>query len=72
MSKRQQPIHPKDELLAHLLNKFPDKVYKYHEHNSMLDNKEEEEMSEEEKQEALRLYEQHKMRNELMNLAKNG
>lgn len=54
MNEREIPIQPKDEVLGHLLNKFPDKVYKYHEHQSLLDNKHEQELTEEEKQEAFR------------------
>lgn len=57
MSDRPIPNVPKDELLAHLLHNFPSIVYKYHEHDSLLENKAEQDLSEEEKADAWRAYE---------------
>lgn len=57
MEERPTPNVPKDDLLAHLLINFPQKVYKYHEHDSLLENKGEEELSEQEKNDAWAAYE---------------
>lgn len=57
MNERPTPNVPKDDLLAHLLMKFPEMVYKYHEHDSLLENKGEEELSEQEKNDAWLAYE---------------
>lgn len=57
MNERPTPNVPKDDLLAHLLMKFPQMVYKYHEHDSLLENKGEEELSEQEKNDAWTAYE---------------
>lgn len=54
---RPTPNVPKDDLLAQLLMQFPKLVYKYHEHDSLLENKGEEELSEQEKNDAWALYE---------------
>lgn len=54
---RPTPNVPKDDLLAQLLMQFPRLVYKYHEHDSLLENKGEEELSEQEKNDAWALYE---------------
>lgn len=51
------PNVPKDDLLAQLLMQFPRLIYKYHEHDSLLENKGEEELSEQEKNDAWALYE---------------
>lgn len=58
MSERPTPNLPKDGLLAHLLMNFPQMVYKYHEHDSLLENKGEEELSEQEKNDAWAAYEE--------------
>lgn len=58
MSERPTPNVPKDGLLAHLLMNFPHQVYKYHEHDSLLENKGEEELSEQEKNDAWTAYEE--------------
>ncbi|XP_031623434.1 transcriptional regulator ATRX-like isoform X3 [Contarinia nasturtii] len=57
MKDRQTPNVPKDDLLASLLMQFPQMVYKYHEHDSLLENKGEEELSEQEKNDAWAAYE---------------
>jgi hypothetical protein len=54
---RPTPQLPQDDILRRLLYMHPDKVYKYHEHDSLLENKLEEELSEEEKREAWKSYE---------------
>lgn len=48
---------PADDILAHLLKNFPHQVYKYHEHDSLLENKLEQELSEQDKKEAWDNYE---------------
>ncbi|CAG2106633.1 unnamed protein product [Medioppia subpectinata] len=57
---RPTPKVPKDRLLAELLIKHKDYIVKYHEHDSLLENRPEEEMTEEEKQSAWNEYEQEK------------
>lgn len=57
MDKRPIPNVPKDDVLAHLLMNFPKMVYKYHEHDSLLECKSEEELSEQEKNDAWLAYE---------------
>ncbi len=52
MAKRPTPKLPKDNLLAHLLEKRPNMVYKYIEHDTLLANKAEEELNDVEKNEA--------------------
>lgn len=58
MAERPIPSVPKDNLLGHLLMNFPQMVYKYHEHDSLLENKGEEELSEQEKNDAWQAYEE--------------
>lgn len=57
MEHRPIPNVPKDDVLAHLLINFPKMVYKYHEHDSLLESKSEEELSEQEKNDAWAAYE---------------
>lgn len=57
MAERPTPNVPRDDLLATMLMKFPHMVYKYHEHDSLLENKGEEELSEQEKNDAWAAYE---------------
>lgn len=45
---RPIPILPKDRLLASQLKKFEKIIYKYHEHDSLLENKSEETLNEDE------------------------
>ncbi|XP_058453684.1 uncharacterized protein LOC131431805 [Malaya genurostris] len=54
---RETPILPADDLLASLLRNFPACVFKYHEHDSLLENKPEQDLSEEDKKEAWAAYE---------------
>ncbi|KAG8234944.1 hypothetical protein J437_LFUL015512 [Ladona fulva] len=52
MSKRPTPILPKDRLLAELIQSYPNLIYNYHEHDSLLQNIAEEELTEEERKAA--------------------
>lgn len=56
-TNRPIPVLPQDSILARLLRGFPDLVFKYHEHDSLLENKMEQELSEQEKTEAWDAYE---------------
>lgn len=56
-AERPMPIFPQDNILANLLLNYPDLVYKYHEHDSLLENKNEQELSEQEKADAWAAYE---------------
>ncbi|XP_024877012.1 transcriptional regulator ATRX-like isoform X1 [Temnothorax curvispinosus] len=51
---------PKDRLLAEIFLKFKDYVENYHEHDSLLENKAEEELNEEERKQAWLEYEEEK------------
>ncbi|XP_020800143.1 transcriptional regulator ATRX homolog [Drosophila serrata] len=55
-NERTMPVLPKDTILADLLRQS-DLVYKYHEHDSLLENKIEQELSEQEKSDAWDTYE---------------
>lgn len=57
MEDRETPMVPKDSVLAHLVRNYPQMVYKYHEHDSLLENKNEQELSEEDKADAWAAYE---------------
>uniref|UniRef100_A0A182MKD1 Transcriptional regulator ATRX n=1 Tax=Anopheles culicifacies TaxID=139723 RepID=A0A182MKD1_9DIPT len=61
---RETPILPADDVLASLLRTFPNKILKYHEHDSLLENKPEQDLSEEEKKEAWAAYEREIQNNE--------
>ncbi|CAD7079720.1 unnamed protein product [Hermetia illucens] len=54
---RPVPPLPQDSILASLLRNSPNLVYKYHEHDSLLENKLEQELSEQEKADAWDAYE---------------
>ncbi|XP_053957323.1 transcriptional regulator ATRX-like isoform X1 [Anastrepha ludens] len=54
---RPMPDCPQDSILASLILNYPQLVYKYHEHDSLLENKVEQELSEQEKQDAWAAYE---------------
>lgn len=59
---RPTPALPKDRLFAELLKKFEVLLYKYHEHDSLLENKEAETLNEEERKAAWDEFEQEKNR----------
>jgi transcriptional regulator ATRX len=59
-TKRPTPILPKDRLLAELLKEHEQWIVTYHEHDSLLENKEEEELNEEERKAAWEDYENEK------------
>lgn len=58
--ERPIPLVPKDVLLGELLQKFEQRIYKYHEHQSLLENKEEEGLNEEERKAAWEEFENEK------------
>ena len=57
---------PKDRLLAEIFLKYKDSVENYHEHDSLLENKAEEELDEEERKQAWLEYEEEKKGKPLM------
>ncbi|XP_030001206.1 LOW QUALITY PROTEIN: transcriptional regulator ATRX [Sphaeramia orbicularis] len=59
-SKRATPVLPKDLFLAELLQNNKDQIACYHEHDSLLDHKEEEALSEEDRKAAWAEYEAEK------------
>lgn len=61
-SERPQPKLPKDRLFAEQLHKFPEYIWKYHEHDSLLENKAEETLSKEEIEAAWKEFEEEKNR----------
>uniref|UniRef100_A0A671M2F4 DNA helicase n=1 Tax=Sinocyclocheilus anshuiensis TaxID=1608454 RepID=A0A671M2F4_9TELE len=61
-SKRATPMLPKDPFLAELLHSYKDHIVGYHEHDSLLDHKEEEALSEEDRKAAWAEYEAEKKR----------
>lgn len=60
--ERPQPILPKDRMFAEQLQKFDQIIYKYHEHDSLLENKAEENLSKEEIKAAWKEFEEEKTR----------
>ncbi|XP_076326487.1 ATRX chromatin remodeler XNP isoform X1 [Tachypleus tridentatus] len=56
-SNRPTPMVPKDRLLADLLYQYADWIVSYHEHDSLLQNNPEEDLTEEERQSAWQEYE---------------
>ncbi|XP_044263251.1 transcriptional regulator ATRX homolog isoform X2 [Tribolium madens] len=58
--ERPIPLVPKDVLLGELLQKFEDRIYKYHEHQTLLENKEAEGLNEEERKAAWEEFENEK------------
>ncbi|XP_043560921.1 transcriptional regulator ATRX isoform X1 [Chiloscyllium plagiosum] len=58
--KRDTPLLPKDHILAEILQNQKDFIVGYHEHDSLLDHKEEEELSEEDRKAAWAEYEAEK------------
>lgn len=59
---KEIPILPKDRLFAEMLKKYEDVLYKYHEHDTLLENKEEETLDEEERKQAWEEFEAEKKR----------
>ncbi|KAJ8266440.1 hypothetical protein GJAV_G00130440 [Gymnothorax javanicus] len=59
-NKRATPKLPKDPILANLLHSFKEQIVSYHEHDSLLDHKEEEALTEEERKAAWEEYEAEK------------
>ncbi|KAF9424245.1 hypothetical protein HW555_000638 [Spodoptera exigua] len=59
---RPIPALPKDRLFAEMLREHEAQIYKYHEHDSLLENKEEETLSEEERKAAWEDFENEKNR----------
>lgn len=59
-TERPTPILPKDKLLAELLIKYKHLIVTYHEHDSLLENRPEEDLTEEERQSAWQEYEMEK------------
>nr|XP_057919162.1 transcriptional regulator ATRX isoform X3 [Doryrhamphus excisus] len=59
-SKKATPMLPKDPFLAELLQSHKDQIMCYHEHDSLLDHKEEEALSEEDRKAAWAEYEAEK------------
>ncbi|XP_076878918.1 transcriptional regulator ATRX isoform X2 [Brachyhypopomus gauderio] len=59
-SKRATPMLPKDPFLAELLHSLKEHIVGYHEHDSLLDHKEEEALSEEDRKAAWAEYEAEK------------
>ncbi|CRK91917.1 CLUMA_CG005536, isoform A [Clunio marinus] len=60
--ERILPILPKDRLFAEMLKKYDDVIYKYHEHDTLLENKEEETLNEEERRQAWEEFESERKR----------
>lgn len=58
MADRPTPTIPEDDILAHLLDKFPELVFSYHIHDTLLVNKVDEELTEAEKQDAWKQYQE--------------
>lgn len=56
-AERPTPVRPYDNVLASLLRNFSELVYKYHEHDSLLERNSEQDLSEEEKADAWAAYE---------------
>lgn len=69
---RPMPNLPKDRLFAEMLKKFDKILYKYHEHDSLLENKEEETLNEEERKAAWEEFEQEKNRPPVTNYGMGG
>ncbi|CAH0727160.1 unnamed protein product, partial [Brenthis ino] len=61
-SPRELPPLPKDRLFAEMLKEHEAQIYKYHEHDSLLENKEEETLTEEERKAAWEDFENEKTR----------
>ncbi|XP_011502086.1 PREDICTED: transcriptional regulator ATRX homolog [Ceratosolen solmsi marchali] len=63
---------PKDRLLAEIFLNYKEAVYNYHEHDSLLENKQEEELDEEERKQAWLEYEEEKQgKRQMINMGNN-
>ena len=60
MSRRPIPKAPKDALLAELIKKHPSLIWKYHDHDSLLENQIDENLTEDERRLAWQEFEQEK------------
>ena len=60
--ERILPILPKDRLFAEMLKKYENMIHTYHEHDTLLENKEEETLGEEERRQAWEEFEAEKNR----------
>lgn len=54
---RPSPQMPADEFLKFMLHTYPKQVYKYHDHERLLENKPDQDLNDDEKDEAWKLYE---------------
>ncbi|XP_018324185.1 transcriptional regulator ATRX homolog [Agrilus planipennis] len=61
LGERPTPLVPKDVLLGELLQSHSKIIYQYHEHQSLLENKEDEELNEEERKAAWEEFENEKV-----------
>ncbi|XP_052846278.1 transcriptional regulator ATRX homolog isoform X2 [Drosophila gunungcola] len=61
-SEREMPILPKDRLFAEILTEHDKLIFKYHEHDSLLEQEEHENLTEEERKSAWAEYEAEKTR----------
>uniref|UniRef100_A0A183SVN4 Transcriptional regulator ATRX n=1 Tax=Schistocephalus solidus TaxID=70667 RepID=A0A183SVN4_SCHSO len=59
-AKRPPPLLPKDRLLADLLSEMPEHIYSYHDHDSLLENRIDEGLTDSERADAWREYEEEK------------
>lgn len=59
---RSIPLLPKDRLFAEMLQKHEKSIYKFHEHDSLLENKTEETLNEDERKAAWEEFEAEKSR----------
>ncbi|KAG4080668.1 hypothetical protein HA402_013198 [Bradysia odoriphaga] len=74
-AEQPTPVRPVDNILASLLRNFKNLVYKYHEHDSLLENNSAEDLNEQEKADAWEAYEKDvSMKNQFgnMNITADG
>lgn len=71
-SKRPAPRIPSDDVLTHLLHNFPRLAFKYHDHESLLENKPEQDLNEDEINEAWEQYKQESERSIARTQIPNG
>lgn len=58
ISKRPKPSVPSDDILKYLLHSHPGRAYKYHEHDTLLENKPDQDLNDDERDEAWKAYEE--------------